>query len=833
MSKRDILLIVSLSLTLFVVNLFFSYQEQERNKEWVTQQNINKAKRQREGIANLRLRTAKPENLPLVGLYADAEAKTYLGTGVRSGDAVITLVTNTPKKIYIRDIGNESAPLVLNQASPKTKGLSIYTDGQSPAMEIADVRTLGKADLMLITPGAESVETTPVALGELRENNKVGLPAENLESKDLLPQGDAIALVKGPAGYLPVGIYSAANQELVPLREYSLPNLTEVPLAKEKALAAAPASEGEKYYVLEDDYQQLVFSDRGGALVEINLPFETAEDKESVVKQIEIDREMVEHHPENAYFPAHSYFVPTPDGKNGFLEQPKGTFGGYYPLLRRTVIGDSGKVLSKINPHYYATNLVSEYPELAELKYEVKEFTEKSIVFEAVQNHRRIRKTYRLPKAIEGAPYTIDLEIAIEGDSRGLWLTTGIPEVELISGAAAPVLKYRVTRRGQSEVEPVELPKDTLTLSSLRPNWVCNSNGFFGLIADPLTEIEPGFKAMRVSGKTAPSRLTILDSSDERFKAADLPGYQMLLPLKGEPGITQIRLFAGPFAESVLKTVDTTYSDPAIGYNPDYLACQSFHGWFAFISEPFAKFLFVLMKFFHYLTGSWGLSIILLTVALRIMLYPLNAWSTKSMVAMQSIGPDVAAIQEKYKKDPKKAQLAIITLYRDRGVNPVSGCLPLLIQLPFLIGMFDLLKSTFELRGASFIPGWIDNLTSPDVLFSWHTPIFFIGNEFHLLPILLGVVMYLQQKLMSTGPTDANLMTDQQKQQKMMGTMMTVVFAVMFYHFPSGLNIYWLSSMLLGIAQQWYTAKRLKAKQLIATNTVEVKGKKLNAKSQA
>ena len=142
-------------------------------------------------------------------------------------------------------------------------------------------------------------------------------------------------------------------------------------------------------------------------------------------------------------------------------------------------------------------------------------------------------------------------------------------------------------------------------------------------------------------------------------------------------------------------------------------------GLLSFQSLLLSSFLY-LMNFFHTLTGSWAFSIVLLTVALRIMLYPLNAWSTKSMVRMQQIAPEVTAIQERNKKDPKKAQLEIMNLYRERGVNPVSGCFPLLIQMPFFIGMFDLLKSTFELRGASFIPGWIDDLTAPDVLFSWN-----------------------------------------------------------------------------------------------------------------
>ena len=124
--------------------------------------------------------------------------------------------------------------------------------------------------------------------------------------------------------------------------------------------------------------------------------------------------------------------------------------------------------------------------------------------------------------------------------------------------------------------------------------------------------------------------------------------------------------------------------------------------------------------------------------------------------------------------------------------------------------MFDLLKSVFELRGASFIPGWIDNLTAPDVVFSWNYPLFFFGTSLHLLPVLLGGVMFLQQKLSSPLPKSDKALTDQQKQQKLMGNIMVIVFTVMFYHFPSGLNIYWLSSMGLGIVQQWMTNKKMK-----------------------
>lgn len=585
---------------------------------------------------------------------------------------------------------------------------------------------------------------------------------------------------------------------------------------------AAPSQKiPEKYYVIETPYQQLVFSNYGGALAEINLPFKSSTDKESVVREIEFDRDMVKNHPYNARFPAHSYFTPgaTP---TTFTEHSEGVLGGYYPLIRRDLIEKNSSKSVNIRPRYYALNIVSEFPEVAELVYEVKSFEKDKIVFEATQGHRRITKTFSVASEAK-APYTLELSVDIEGSGRGLWLTSGIPEVEWISGAPAPALKLRQTRNQKVDIENLDLPKDTITMTTVNPDWICNSNGFLGMILDPLTEVESGYRTEFVPGAAVPSRLVEIGNEYERFTSKSMPGYMMMLPLKNTGGKMDFRVFAGPFSTEVLKTVDNVYSNPETGYNPDYIGCQSFHGWFAFISQPFAKFLFVLLNFFHFITHSWALSIVLLTVALRIMMYPLNAWSTKSMLKMQKIAPEVTAIQERNKKDPKKAQLEIMNLYRERGVNPVSGCLPLLIQMPFLIGMFDLLKSTFELRGASFIPGWIDDLTAPDVLFSWERPIFFFGNQFHLLPILLGAVMFLQQRMSSTLPNDASLLTDQQRQQRFMGNMMTIVFAVMFYNFPSGLNIYWLSSMLLGMLQQWWTARQLK--NVVAVEQTRIKKK--------
>lgn len=186
------------------------------------------------------------------------------------------------------------------------------------------------------------------------------------------------------------------------------------------------------------------------------------------------------------------------------------------------------------------------------------------------------------------------------------------------------------------------------------------------MILDPLSEIGAGYRALAVAGTQAPTRLSVIDPKYEPYPASKYPGYQVLLPLPASGGKTHFRIFSGPFDESILKAVDKMYSDAATGYNPDYVASWTFYGWFSFISEPFAKLLFVVMKFFHTVTHSWAFSIILLTVFLRVLLYPLNGWSIKSMRRMQQLSPQIQAIQAKHKKEPKKAQMEIMALYREK-----------------------------------------------------------------------------------------------------------------------------------------------------------------------
>ncbi len=780
MEKRTLLFLILVGITFVGFNLYLGHEQDKKNQQIFSQKNSERLREQQLAREEALQKIEPLESLPVVPLSTDPEGTQVIAYGVNVDGSILSLSWKQPLPTAVY---TEGKSLSLMTKDSVVGGPAIYAPPSFSFLNLAALPDTGSFDVQLLT--FPSNGGRPQVTYGRYQNGSLEIPFGPLRS-------NAIALYNTERGYLPLGFYDHQGDLFIELQ-----NLPLISPFSHTFVSPETISQEQQYYVLENEYMQLVFSNVGGALTEINLPFQSNSHPKSVVKEIEFDRDIVSQSPANAHFPLHPFFMA------GSKEATMGQLGGYYPLLRRDQVGKKGFSLPA---EMYALNLVSDYPEMAGLRYEVKEFSKDKIVFQATQANRKITKTFTLPSGPEAPPYIFDLALKIEGDTRGLWLTSGVPEVEIMSNSSSPLVQYRVTRKGKIDVQKLDLPKprEIVNISSFSPDWVVNSNGYLGTILDPLSTISGGFKAVAFTGEAVPTRLSLIDLPYQPYPSSKYPGYEVQLPIPLRASDLKLRVFAGPFEEDTLKMVDKLYSDPETGYNPHYISSRTFYGWFSFISEPFAKLLFQVMKFFYFLTHSWGLSIILLTVFLRILLYPLNAWSIKSMRRMQKLSPQITAIQQKHKKDPKKAQMEIMQLYREKKVNPFMGCLPILIQIPFLIAMFDLLKSSFQLRGASFIPGWINDLTAPDVLFQWQKPIFFIGNQFHLLPILLGVVMFFQQRMSSQAPKDPKEMTDQQRQQKAMGTIMTVIFTVMFYHFPSGLNIYWLSSMLLGMVQQWF-----------------------------
>lgn len=644
-------------------------------------------------------------------------------------------------------------------------------------------------------------EVLPVLVVEFR-NRKAPLvflgeyKQGKIWNKDSEIFGTSLVFWRSGNKYLPLGVYDSQRERLT---------FIDLPMARAAIFdgqSEAPQSfRSNEHFVLSNDYMQLLISQESGSIEEINLPF-VSTSKESIVNEIGFDRDLVRQDPEQAFFPGVSCI-------NAQGEKVERQVGGYYSLLRRGILSDAKR---RVPISYHALNVVSgkELSMPIASGYRVRSFTSKAIHLESLD--KSLQKIYTLPEDPTSQPYAFEVEVVSSETLADMWITSGVPEVEIMSNAFMPAIQYRVQSKGQ--LDKAKLPKMKTPLMFQRgvhPQWILNSNGYFGIILTPLTNIPTGFASLYLPGSVLPTRLTLLEPRNQAFPAAKYPGYETLMPLPKEAGSSKFLVYAGPLAEPSLKTLDKTFTKEN-GENPQYLSCISLRGFLSFITAPFASLLFVIMKFFKALTGSWGLSIVLLTVFLKLLLYPLNAWSIRSMRRMQKLSPYIQQIQQKYKKEPRRAQMEVMALYKANKVNPITGCLPLLIQLPFLIAMFDLLKSSFLLRGASLFPGWIDNLTAPDVLFSWQHPIWFIGNEFHVLPIILGLVMFVQQKM--TNYNKQGQMTEQQRQQQTMGTVMAILFTAMFYNFPSGLNIYWLSSMILGIIQQWVTNKVLDSKHL-------------------
>ncbi len=214
--------------------------------------------------------------------------------------------------------------------------------------------------------------------------------------------------------------------------------------------------------------------------------------------------------------------------------------------------------------------------------------------------------------------------------------------------------------------------------------------------------------------------------------------------------------------------------------------------------RPVGKVLLVIMNWIHdYIwPHNYGLAIMLLTIIIRVVFWPVTHKSTESMKKMQSIQPLVAEMRAKYKDDPKRQQQEMMALYKEHKVNPLGGCLPMLIQIPVFIALFVVLRSAIELRFSSFL--WIKDLSAPENLFAGMLP---FGLSLNILPILMAATMAWQQKLTPTGG-------DPQQQKMMM--FMPVIMLVFFYGFASGLSLYWTTNQCLMIVQLLWQKKSKK-----------------------
>ena len=218
------------------------------------------------------------------------------------------------------------------------------------------------------------------------------------------------------------------------------------------------------------------------------------------------------------------------------------------------------------------------------------------------------------------------------------------------------------------------------------------------------------------------------------------------------------------------------------------------------IIRPISKTILWVLKTMHVAIPNYGIILIIFSILVKLIVYPLTKRSYQSTQAMQSIQPEINALREKYKNNPTKLNQATMELYKKKGVNPLGTCFPMLLQMPLLFALFTVFRSTIELRGEPFV-FWIKDLSAPDVLFYLPFKIPLYGDYVCALPILMALSMYAQQKMMQPGGATG----PQADQQKMMQYFMMGFFFLLFNSFPSGLNLYYTLFNILTIAQQKLT----------------------------
>jgi len=205
-----------------------------------------------------------------------------------------------------------------------------------------------------------------------------------------------------------------------------------------------------------------------------------------------------------------------------------------------------------------------------------------------------------------------------------------------------------------------------------------------------------------------------------------------------------------------------------------------YFGTFDFI----AQLLLQLLEFFYGLVHNWGWAIIILSLAVYFLLFPLSLKQMRSMKEMQLLQPKIEALRKELKDNPQRLNKEIMELYKEHKVNPLGGCLPLLLQMPIFFALYQALIRSVALRGAHFL--WIKDLSSPDQLFTFKNSIPLLGNQVNILPILMAIGMFVQQKISTVKATG-----EAAQQQKIMSVIMPVMFGVIFYQMPSGLVLYW------------------------------------------
>jgi YidC/Oxa1 family membrane protein insertase len=376
---------------------------------------------------------------------------------------------------------------------------------------------------------------------------------------------------------------------------------------------------------------------------------------------------------------------------------------------------------------------------------------------------------------------------------------------------------------GLKKIFGSQSPQETLLLKPTQPAsflWAAASNKYFAAILRPVSTDEITF----TGAQYLDTQLCQPQAAPDAGAAYRVQTAPLVLPPLGHPGSARtftLECFLGP-KDKRLFDKNPTYRANAFYQTFSMRSCCCCP---AFLTQPLAFAIMWLMTALYQAMGPWGnygVVIIVLVFLMRLALHPITKKSQVTMMKVQKLGPQLQEVQQKYKGNPQEMQRRMAEVYHQAGMtqlSPMVGMMPMFLQMPIWIALWTAVYTSIDLRGARFLPFWITDLSAPDALirfgrFSFTIPLIGLHiGSLNLLPILMGVVMYLQQKLTPQTQPAETARPEVVQQQKMMMILFPLLFPLMLYNGPSGVNLYIMTSIGAGVIEQYVIRKHLQQQE--------------------
>jgi len=347
--------------------------------------------------------------------------------------------------------------------------------------------------------------------------------------------------------------------------------------------------------------------------------------------------------------------------------------------------------------------------------------------------------------------------------------------------------------------------------------WAAAVNRYFAAIVVPVPPDPNGYVDW-IAGKSGTYYSEDGGRTDPRYSTIglQLSTTEITLGPAGQAnssGSFPFNVYVGPKDKSLF---DKTPLCRRLGFvqTIDFMGCCCFP---MSIISPLAFGILAVMKWMYYVIPNYGVVIIILVLLMRLVLHPVTRYSQIAMSKMSELAPRAEEIKKKYGNNKAEMNKKLMELYREQGASPIMGFIPMFIQIPIWVALWSAIYTTIDLRGAPFLPFWITDLSAPDAVVTWPPvtiPLFgWTVHSLNLLPILMGVAFYLQQKLVPMQQPSAATNPQLAQQQKIMMIMMPLLFPLMLYNAPSGVNLYIMASTFGGVFEQWIIKKHIEEKK--------------------